>query len=151
MKKRKLYQAELDKIANVKMTLETQAMNLESAAHTADAFKVMSAGNKTMSKIRNSMGGAESVDDLMMDIQDEMQMAEEVNTAIGQNTLATMDDDDLMKELEDMEKMDLQLQLDEAEAGSSNLPAVPTGRLSRKSKKQKEEEDLRNLEAELAM
>mmetsp|Transcript_7127 Transcript_7127/g.10834 ORF Transcript_7127/g.10834 Transcript_7127/m.10834 type:complete len:225 (-) Transcript_7127:49-723(-) len=153
MKKRKLYQAELEKIANVKMTLETQAMNLESTAHTADAFKVMSAGNKTMSKIRKSMGGVESVDDLMMDIQDEMQNVDEINTAIGQNTLTTMDDDELMKELEDMGNMDLQMQLDAAEAGASNLPEVPTGRFSRKSKKhtKKEEEDLRKLEAELAM
>ena len=32
MKRKKLYEAEVDKIQNVKMTLETQVINLESAA-----------------------------------------------------------------------------------------------------------------------
>mmetsp|Transcript_13075 Transcript_13075/g.19244 ORF Transcript_13075/g.19244 Transcript_13075/m.19244 type:complete len:222 (-) Transcript_13075:231-896(-) len=149
MKKRKLYQAELDKISNVKMTLETQAMNLESAVHTADAFKVMSAGTNTMAKIRTEMGGVESVDDLMIDIQDEVQMADEVNTAIGQTAIGpTMDDDELMKELEDMGNMELQQQLDAAETGTKNLPAVPT---SKPSKSKQDEEDFKKLEAELAL
>lgn len=152
MKKRKLYQSEMEKISNVKMTLETQAMNLESAAHTADAFKVMSAGTSTMAKIRTEMGGVESVDDLLVDIQDEMQMADEVNTAIGQNPVGPiMDDDELMKELESMGQMDLEQQLDEAEAGTSNFPAVSTSRPSNSKYTNKDEDDLRKLEAELAL
>jgi len=150
MKKRKLYQTEPKKISNVKMTLETQAMNLESAAHTASTFQAMSAGTSTMAKIRTEMGGIDSVDDVMMDIQDEMQMADEVNTAIGQTVIGpNIDDDELMEELEIMQQMDLQSKLDTVELGASRLPTVPTSKPSRYSKP--EEEDLRKLEAELAM
>ena len=51
------------------MTLETQAIQLESAAGTAEAFQAMSAGTNTMQKLRTGMGGVESVDDMMMDMQ----------------------------------------------------------------------------------
>jgi charged multivesicular body protein 4A/B len=150
MKKRKLYQAEADKISNIKMTLETQAIHLESAASSAEAFHAMSAGNRTMKKIRNDVG-VDQVDDMMVDIQEEMQMAEEVNTAMGQAIdplMGAIDDDELMKELEDMGRADLQTRFDSAEANrkSSYMPQVPSSGLSRR-----EEEDYRRLQAELAM
>jgi len=151
MKKRKLYQNEQVKISNVKMTLETQAISLESAATTAEAFQAMSAGTNTMKKIRADIG-VDQVDDMMMDIQEEMQMADEVNTAIGQSidpTMGAVDDDDLMKELEEMEQMDLESEFNHAEAGRTNsasMPQVPSSGLSRK-----DEEDYRKLQAELAM
>lgn len=159
MKKRKLYEAEIAKITNVKMTLETQAINLESAAGTADAFQAMNAGNNTMQKIRNDMGGVEKVDDVMMDMQDEFQMQEEVSNAIGQSVdpmFAGMDmnDDDLMKELEglggDM-TMGLAEKFDAAEGKLS--PAGPPKRkpLWNKSPSKKEADELSKLEAELAI
>jgi charged multivesicular body protein 4 len=52
MKRKKLYEAEYDKIQNIKMTLETQVIGLESAAQNAETFKAMSQGTKTMQKIR---------------------------------------------------------------------------------------------------
>jgi charged multivesicular body protein 4A/B len=154
LKKRKLYQAEQEKISQVKMTLETQAIHLESASSTADAFHAMSAGNKTMQKIRNDMGGVENVDDLMVDIQEEMQMAEEVNTALGQGIdpmMGAMDDDELMMELEELQQSDLQSKLDTAQLGTGNqmlysLPQAPQSSLTRK-----EEEDYKRLQAELAL
>jgi charged multivesicular body protein 4A/B len=154
LKKRKLYQAEQEKISQVKMTLETQAIHLESATSTADAFQAMSAGNKTMQKIRKDMGGVENVDDLMVDIQEEMQMAEEVNTALGQGIdpmMGAMDDDELMMELEELQQSDLNARFDSAQLGKGNrmsymLPQQPVSALSRK-----DDEDYRRLQAELAM
>lgn len=150
MKRKKLYEAELAKIGNVKMTLETQCIHLESAAGTAQAFGAMSAGNNTMKKIHQSVG-IEKVDEVMMDIQDEMQMAQEVNEAIGQSIdpmMGALDDDDLMKELEDMEANDLKQQLNQAETGKLSFPQVPA---SKYGLNKNEEADLRKLEAELAM
>lgn len=145
MKKRKLYQNEQAKIANVKMTLETQAMNLESSAGTAEAFQAMSAGTSTMQKLRLGMGGVDKVDDLMMDMQDEFQMADEVNTAIGQAVdplMGGFDEDDLMKEL-----MELGGPI------KQQAPATPFKKLHSpwQSKPQKGElEELRKLVAQLA-
>ena len=47
-----MYEAELDKIGNIKMTLETQVMNLESAAQNAETFMVMNQGKNAMAGIR---------------------------------------------------------------------------------------------------
>lgn len=152
LKKRKLYQAEQQKISNIKMTLETQAIHLESAASSADAFHAMSAGNKTMKLIRQDIG-VDKVDDMMVDIQEEMQMAEEVNNAMGQAIdplMGAMDDDELMRELEEEDRTSLATQFDYAETGKKtfNMPTqkVPSSGLSRK-----DEEDYRRLQAELAM
>ena len=110
----------------------------------------MSAGTNELKKIRQDVG-IDQVDDMMMDIQEELQLADEVNTAIGQTidpTMGAMDDDDLMKELEDMEQLDLVAQFHHAEVGNTSikLPQVPTSGLT-----QKEEEDYKRLQAELAI
>lgn len=151
MKKRKLYEAEQAKISNIKMTLETQSIHLESAATTAEAFQAMSTGKNTMQKINQQIGGVDGVDDVMMDMQDEMHMTNEINTAIGQSIdpmLGAMDDDEMMKELEAMEEADLEQKFNQAETGKLHLPAVPS---SRHGLSKNEEEDIRKLQAELAM
>ncbi|EEC46235.1 predicted protein [Phaeodactylum tricornutum CCAP 1055/1] len=111
MKRKKLYESEVDKIQNVKMTLETQVINLESAAQNAETFKAMEAGSKTMKKIRTDVG-IEKVDDIMDDIKAEMEMANEINEAIAQpvDPLLT-DEDELLEELNALEAMDLEAEL----------------------------------------
>jgi charged multivesicular body protein 4 len=150
MKKKKLYEGELSKIDNIKMNLETQCIHLESATGTAQAFSAMSAGTKTMKKIHQTVG-IDQVDEVMMDIQDEMQMAEEINNAIGQSidpAMGMLDDDDLMKELQQLDCDDLEQQMNKAETGKLNFPQAPS---TKHGISKKEEEDIRRLEAELAM
>mmetsp|Transcript_34005 Transcript_34005/g.48319 ORF Transcript_34005/g.48319 Transcript_34005/m.48319 type:complete len:164 (+) Transcript_34005:139-630(+) len=155
MKKRKMYQMQFEKLEQIKMTLETQAINLESAAQTAEAFQAMTAGNDTMKKIRHEVG-IDDVDDVMDDMQEEMQLAQEVSTAIGQPvdmTMGTIDDDDLMAELEQMDEADLSAQFDQAALGrpsataAESMPSAPTSKLGLSKK---EEDDLNRLQAELA-
>jgi charged multivesicular body protein 4 len=151
MKRKKLYEAEIDKIQNVKMTLETQVMNLESAAQNAETFRAMEAGSKTMKKIREQVG-IEDVDDIMDNIQEEMQMANEINAAIATpvDPLVT-DEDELLAELAELEAGDLEAELlapPTKQFESLELPSVPDSKLPTLAKK--EEEDLRALEAELA-
>lgn len=152
-----------DKIGGIKMTLETQAMNLESAAHSAEAFQAMAAGNDTMKKIRHQVG-VEQVDDVMDDLNEEMQLAQEISTAMGQPidpAMGTIDDDELWAELEEMEKDDLNAQFDQAALGNNNassagnMPSVPNSKLSSSIKNlglpNSEAEELSRLQAELAM
>ena len=149
MKRKKLHESELDKIQNVKMTLETQVLNLESAAQNAETFSAMNAGKNAMKNIRDDMG-IDKVDDLMDDIREEMEMANEISDAIAQpvDPIAA-DDDDLLAELEQMGADDLEAELLAAPHAKNEalLPAVPDSKL----KVDKEEaEEMRKLEAELA-
>lgn len=148
MKRKKLYEAEQDKIVNVKMTLETQVINLESAAQNAQTFQAMQAGASTMQKIRDEVG-IEKVDDVMDEIREEMEMANEINNAISQPVDPLMtDEDELLDELNALETADLEAELLKPPATAEkplDLPSVPTSALA-----QKEEDDLKQLEAELA-
>lgn len=149
MKRKKLYEAEIDKIENVKMTLETQVINLESAAQNAETFKAMQAGTNTMKKIRNEVG-LENVDVVMDDIKEEMEFAQEINNAIAQPIDPLMcDDDELLAELNDLETMDLEAELlRPAHTSPLSMPQAPASKLPTLAKS--EEDELRQLEAELA-
>ena len=148
MKRKKLYEAEADKIQNVKMTLETQVINLESAAQNAETFKAMEAGTKTMKKIRTEVG-IEQVDDMMDEIKEEMELANEINNAIAQpvDPLLT-DEDELLEELNELEAADLESELLAPPTAGLSLPTVPDSKLPALAKA--EEDDLKQLEAELA-
>ena len=150
MKRKKLYEAEVEKIQNVKMTLETQVINLESAAQNAETFKAMEAGSKTMKKIRNEVG-IEKVDDIMDEIKEEMEMANEINNAIAQPVDPLMtDEDELLAELNALEASDLEQELLAPPTTSTplSLPTVPNTKLPSLAKD--EEDELKALEAELA-
>lgn len=149
MKRKKLHEGEMDKIQNVKMTLETQVINLESASQNADTFKAMNAGKTAMSNIRQDIG-IEKVDDLMDGIREEMEEANEISNAIAQPVDPfAQDDDELLAELEQMGADDLEAELLSAPAASNiALPSVPDSKLPSLSKN--EAEEMRKLEAELA-
>jgi len=148
MKRKKMYEQEIDKIQNVKMTLETQVINLESAAQNAETFKAMEAGSKTMKKIRQDVG-IEKVDDMMDEIKEEMEMASEINNAIAMPVDSLMtDEDELLAELNELEAGDLEAELLAPPTAGLSLPTVPTSQLPSLNKK--EEDDLKQLEAELA-
>lgn len=152
LKRKKLYEAEIDKIANIKMTLETQVMNLESAAQNAETFKAMNAGKNAMSNIREDTN-IEKVDDLMDEIKEEMEMADEISNALAQpvDPLLT-DEDDLLAELQELEAEDVEEQLMQpAKQQEMTLPEVPSSQLPVIPNATKEEEaELKALEAELA-
>jgi len=150
MKRKKLHEAEMDKIANVKMTLETQVMNLESAHQNAETFKAMSAGKNAMANLRNDVG-IEKVDDLMDDIREEMEMANEISEAISAPVDPfAEDEDDLLAELEQMGADDLEAELLKAPVAKNEvlLPDVPDQKLP--DLNDAEAEEMRKLEAELA-
>jgi len=152
LKRKKLYQAEVDKIGNIKMTLETQVMNLESAAQNAATFQAMNAGKSAMSNIREDTN-IERVDDLMDEIKEEMEMADEISNALAQpvDPLLT-DEDDLLAELQELEAQDVEEQLlQPVKTGGMKMPDVPSSKLPAiKNATKQEEAELKQLEAELA-
>eukprot|EP00934_Nitzschia_sp_Nitz4_P008111 Nitzschia sp. Nitz4//scaffold198_size39746//30491//33100//NITZ4_007606-RA/size39746-augustus-gene-0.9-mRNA-1//-1//CDS//3329540533//8101//frame0 len=151
MKRKKLYEQEQEKIQNVKFTLETQVMNLESASQNAQTFNALKQGSNTMEKMRTEVG-IEQVDDVMDKIKEEMEMANEVNEAISQPVDPYLvDDDELLDELNALEAADLEAELLAPPPSAEkplDLPEVPSTKLPALA--QKEQDDLKALEAELA-
>jgi len=150
LKRKKMYEAEMEKIANVKMTLETQVMNLESAAQNADTFNAMKAGTNTMKKIRTDVG-IDKVDDLMDDIREEMDVAVDISNAMAQPIDGMYDEDDLLAELAGLEQAGLEENMLSNSPATLNMPSVPGKKLPTVANTTADEEaELRKLEAELA-
>ena len=148
MKRKKMYEAEYDKIQNIKMTLETQVIGLESAAQNAETFKAMSQGTKTMQKIRTEID-VDQAEDIMEGVREELEAAQEINLAISGAVDPLMtDEDELMEELNALEAADLETELLAPPTTGLSLPTVPDSKLPALAKK--EQDDLKELEAELA-
>ena len=133
------------------MTLETQVMNLESAAQNAATFQAMNAGKSAMTDIRTDTN-IDRVDDLMDEIKEEMEMADEISNALAQPVDPLMtDEDDLLAELQEMEAQGVEEELLQPAKQEMDLPSVPSGKLPAIPNATKEEEaELKQLEAELA-
>ncbi len=134
------------------MTLETQVMNLESAAQNAATFQAMNAGKTAMSDIRTNVG-IDRVDDLMDEIKEEMEMADEISNALAQPVDPLLaDEDELLAELQELEAADVEDELLQPAKGNVvSLPSVPTAKLPAIPNATREEEaELKKLEAELA-
>ncbi|GKY92112.1 hypothetical protein MPSEU_000774600 [Mayamaea pseudoterrestris] len=147
MKRKKMFEAEYDKIQNIKMTLETQVIGLESAAQNAETFKAMAQGTSAMQKIRTEID-VDQAEDIMEGVREEMELAGEINLAIS-GAVDMTDEDELMAELNALETADLEAELlAPPMTGLETLPTVPDSKMPKLAKK--EEDDMKALEAELA-
>ncbi len=152
LKHKKQKETERDKIANIKMTLETQVMNLESAVRNRETFIAMEAGKNAMAAIRKETD-IEKVDELMDDLKEEMEAASEISNALAQPIDPfVMDDDDLLAELAEMTADDaLGAPVIKAQPEDVAFPTAPIKKIPAIANASKEEaEELAMLEAELA-
>ncbi|GMI21205.1 hypothetical protein TeGR_g3204 [Tetraparma gracilis] len=158
MKRKKMYESEVEKIMNSKMTLETQIMSLETQIQNIETFKAMKAGKTAMEAVRKGVD-VDNVDEMMDDIREEMEQANEISQAIGQPVDgAEFDEDELLSELNELEENDLEeAMLSKPGAAALDMPAyalpsAPAGGLQAKGVEEDEDEKaLRELEASLAM
>lgn len=157
LRRKKGYEKQLEHIAGVLNTIHHQKTALENASMNSDVLGVIGESAKALKKAHNEMD-ADKVHDLMEEIAEQQEVANEIATAISnpvglQNEI---DDEELLKELEEMEEEDLSGKLlDAGIVPTTNVPSVadklPSApkELPKKTeaKKQQEDEDLAELEA----
>ena len=110
----------------------------------------MKSGADAMSKIRQNIA-PESVDEVMDDIREEMETANEISEAIGRPVDDVgLEEEDLLGELNMLEEEDLESKLLDPpkveDVVDDKMPSAPIGGLQ-----DDEEEELKNLEASLAV
>mmetsp|Transcript_8845 Transcript_8845/g.28046 ORF Transcript_8845/g.28046 Transcript_8845/m.28046 type:complete len:226 (-) Transcript_8845:180-857(-) len=158
LKRKKMYEKEIEKINGARLTLEQQMIAIEGTVTNSDTIEAMKLGKQTM---QTAMAGndADTVAELMDDINEEMEQANEISEAISAPANDVLDDEDLLNELNELEELELESQLLEAPAIPASpapqldLPAVPT---QQPAVPVAEEEDpdlkaLRELEASMAI
>jgi len=124
LKKKKTYEAQIEKISGASMTIQTQLMAIEGANVSLQTLEVMNMGARIMKDLHKNMT-VEDVDRTMEEIQSQMEVASEIETAIAQPLGGVMfDEDDLEAELEALEQESLDQQLLSINAPSSALPTT---------------------------
>jgi len=145
LKRKKRIEKQLEQIDGTLTTIEYQREALENANTNTEVLKIMGFAAKALKQTHNNMD-IDKVEDLMDDVREQQQIADEISQVIS-NPIGfgqDVDEDELMKELEDMEQEDLDRQLLDTEP--AKLPEVPStepqaAAASSSKAKSKDEED----------
>lgn len=164
LKKKKMLDAEIEKLAGAKLNLEQQIFQIEGATTNKAMFDALNAANNLQTRLQGLMS-IDAVDKLMDEIAENQARQEEISEALSRNTqfMDELDEDELMDELDQLEAMELEGELldkdelllreletpeereERLKAKESGLPSVPA------SKPRTEEEELEALAAELEL
>lgn len=157
LKRRKMYEAQADTLANQQLRLYDQKLMLEGAkatAETVNAMKATAGALKTMQKQTK----LDDVDKTMDEINEQTENMRQIQEALGQPTgiAAEIDDDELDAELEELEAEELDAQLMEPAIPSEPevlpdlaAPSVPSKPVT--VAPTTEDEELEALQAEMAL
>lgn len=148
LKRKKRIEKQLEQIDGTLTTIEYQREALENANTNTEVLKIMGSAAKALKVAHNDMD-IDKVEDLMDEVREQQQIADEISNVIS-NPIAFdsgVDEDDLMKELEDLEQEEIDKQL--LETGETEpLPEVPSEPVKKKTpSKQKDDEELEELAA----
>lgn len=143
LKRKKRYEKQLQNIDGTLSTVEFQLEALQNAQSNKAVLDSMKIGASALKKAHGNMN-ADDVHDLMDDIQEQQEVADEITNALSSGIGAQdIDEDELMAELEELEQEELDEQLLDIPT-ASELPIVPDNPLPtqpQKSKSKKEEDD----------
>jgi len=121
LKRKKLYEKQIEQIYGKKTNIEIQIMTLEAAAGNTEVLSAMRKGADALKRTVKETD-IEKVADVMDDINESMQLADELGEAMSQTIGPQLDEDELNAELEEMEN-----ELNDEEM--LKAPAVPATRV----------------------
>uniref|UniRef100_UPI00358FAFD3 charged multivesicular body protein 4c-like n=1 Tax=Myxine glutinosa TaxID=7769 RepID=UPI00358FAFD3 len=146
LKRKKRFEKQLVQIDGTLSTIEYQRESLENASTNTEVLRSMGFAAKALEKVHKDMD-IDKVDDLMADIQEQQDLAQEVSDAISRPVgfAQEIDEDELLAELAEMEQEDLDKEL--LAVGEPELPSVPSTTIPavEPAKQEDEDEDLRAL------
>ncbi|XP_041835037.1 charged multivesicular body protein 4b isoform X1 [Melanotaenia boesemani] len=143
LKRKKRYEKQLTQIDGTLSTIEFQREALENANTNTEVLKNMGFAAKAMKAAHENMD-IDKVDDLMADITEQQEVAQEISDVISRPVGfgEDYDEDELLAELEDLEQEELDKNLLEIEGKEDvPLPSVPSTSLPSRPAKKKVEED----------
>ncbi|TKR80008.1 hypothetical protein L596_014148 [Steinernema carpocapsae] len=159
LKRKKQLEKQLQHVDGVLSTTEYQRNALENASMNTEVLKAMGAAARTLKAAQDELN-VDKVHDLMDDIAEQQQIADEIGEAISKPVGFGFetDEDDLMKELEALEQEELDKQLLDVCSVPANdldlnkLPEAPTTQLpARKEKGLDIDDDLAEIKAWAAL
>lgn len=156
LKKKKLYEQQIEQLQNQQLKLEEQVITLEGSKTTAETFTALKSGAGAMKQLHKETN-IDEVDKVMDDINEQTEKMRQVQDALGQPVgyAADLDEDELEEELAALEAEDLEDELD-LDAELAAMPSAPVGRapapkLPSVPGKSSEDEELEALQREMEL
>ncbi|XP_028302176.1 charged multivesicular body protein 4b [Gouania willdenowi] len=152
LKRKKRYEKQLGQIDGTLSTIEFQREALENANTNTEVLKNMGFAADAM-KTAHGNFDINKVDDLMDEINEQQEIAQEISDVISRPVGfgEDYDEDELMAELEDLEQEELDANLLEIRGTEDvTLPSIPSTSLPSapaKKKVEEDEDDMADLEA----
>ncbi|KAJ2937793.1 hypothetical protein O0L34_g18573 [Tuta absoluta] len=154
LKRKKRYEKQLTQIDGTLTQIEAQREALEGATTNAQVLNTMRDAANAM-KLAHKDIDVDKVHDIMDDIAEQHDISREITDAISNNVAFPndIDEDELEKELEELEQEDLDKEMLGINVPTDTLPDVPAGELVRdkpkpsKSKQADDDDDLAQLQS----
>jgi charged multivesicular body protein 4 len=130
LKKKKLYEQQVENLQNHQLKLEEQVITLEGSKTTAETFSALRSGAGAMKQLHRETN-IDEVDRVMDDINEQSEKMRQVQEALGQPVgySADLDEDELDAELAELEAEDLELELGlEEELSAAAKPVAVAAR-----------------------
>lgn len=145
LKRKKRYEEQLKQIDGTLSTIEFQREALENSHTNTEVLKNMGFAAKAMKKVHESLD-VNNIEDLMLDIGEQQDIAREISEAISGPIGETFDEDELLAELEELEQEEMEDTMDELPSvPASKLPSARHGQRSSARRKVEEENDMSML------
>ncbi|KAM8811495.1 charged multivesicular body protein 4c [Eudromia elegans] len=147
LKRKKRYEKQLSQIDGTLSTIEFQREALENSHTNTEVLRNMGYAAQAMKKVHAHMD-VNKIDDLMQDITEQQDIAQEISEAISNRVGFgdEFDEDELLAELEELEQEELNKQMADVRlpsVPSSSLPARPAST----RKRVEDEDDMKQLAA----
>jgi len=153
LKRKKMNEAEIDRLAGTRLQLELQVNTLESANLNAETMQAMKKAATALKDIHGNLS-LDKVDATMAAVHEQGELAKEIGDAISNpiNSDLGLDEDELLSELAELEEEELNLRLSEADHAPVHLPAgAAKAKQPAAAVEDDEDAQLRELQASLAM
>ncbi|XP_022125012.1 charged multivesicular body protein 4c [Pieris rapae] len=141
LKRKKRYEKQLIQIDGTLTQIEAQREALEGATTNAQVLNTMRDAANAM-KLAHKDIDVDKVHDIMDDIAEQHDISREITEAISSNVAFPndIDEDELEKELEELEQEELDKEMIGISVPADNLPEVPDNELADKPKPSKSRE-----------
>lgn len=108
LKRKKMYEQQVERTRGARMNLETQLMTIEDVNMNMETFNAIKMASSTLQTLHGNMS-VDKVDDTMDLVREQMDIANEINVAISTplGMDSNFDEDEALRELEELEQLEM--------------------------------------------
>ncbi|PKA51168.1 Vacuolar protein sorting-associated protein 32 like 1 [Apostasia shenzhenica] len=150
LKKKKLYEAQIEQIGNFQLRVHDQMILVEGAKSTIDTIDAMKTGSAVAKSLQKKLS-VDEIDKAMQQVDEQSENMKQIQEALAApvGSAADFDEDELEAELEDLEEDELKHEL--LQPPPSVIPVPVSDHSKRRNQQTSIDVDELSVQAEMAM